>query len=81
MTRKYYSGIRRNNEAIYARSSVLLKSGPCRKDLPFVARVSGFWEEVEGNRGELRTVFKLRNVFMVGYHNVKILAHTRHVGY
>ena len=46
--RKYYIGIQRNDEVIYVRDSVLLKSGPRRKDLPFVARVSGFWEEAEG---------------------------------
>lgn len=54
VTRKYYSGIKRNNEVISVRDSVLLKSGPRRKDLPFIARVSGFWEEVEGpNAGEM----------------------------
>ena len=46
--RKYYIGIKRNDEVIYVRDSVLLKSGPRRKDLPFVARVSGFWEEDDG---------------------------------
>ena len=46
--RKYYIGIKRNDEIIYVRDSVLLKSGPRRKDLPFVARVSGFWEEEHG---------------------------------
>lgn len=46
--RKYYVGIKRNDEVIYVRDSVLLKSGPRRKDLPFVARVSGFWEEDDG---------------------------------
>ena len=48
--RKYYIGIKRNDEVIYVRDSVLLKSGPRRKDLPFVARVSGFWEENDGRR-------------------------------
>lgn len=54
VTRKYYGAINRNNEFIYVRDSVLLKSGPRRKDLPFVARISGFWEEVNGpNAGEM----------------------------
>lgn len=48
MIRRYYSSMRRNEEVINVRDAVLLKSGPRKKDLPFVARVSGIWEEDEG---------------------------------
>ena len=40
--------MRRNEEVINVRDAVLLKSGPRKKDLPFVARVSGIWEDDEG---------------------------------
>lgn len=46
--RHYYSGIQRGDEIINVRDSVLLKAGTRRKDQPFVARVSGLWEEHDG---------------------------------
>ena len=46
--RRYYSGVQRGDEIINVRDSVLLKSGTRKKDPPFVARVSGLWEEDEG---------------------------------
>ena len=48
MIRRYYSGVQRGDEIINVRDSVLLKSGTRKKDPPFVARVSGLWEEDEG---------------------------------
>ncbi|XP_031559111.1 uncharacterized protein LOC116295449 [Actinia tenebrosa] len=52
--RHYYSGIQRGDEIINVRDSVLLKAGTRRKDQPFVARVSGLWEEHDGpNAGEM----------------------------
>jgi len=52
--RRYYSGVQRGDEIINVRDSVLLKSGTRKKDPPFVARVSGLWEEDEGpNAGEM----------------------------
>ena len=48
MIRRYYSGVQRGDEIINVRDSVLLKSGTRKKDPPFVARVSGLWEEEEG---------------------------------
>ncbi|KAK3751850.1 hypothetical protein QZH41_009673 [Actinostola sp. cb2023] len=51
--RHYYSGIQRGDEIINVRDSVLLKAGT-RKDQPFIARVSGLWEEHDGpNAGEM----------------------------
>lgn len=49
MIRRYYSGVQRGDEIINVRDSVLLKSGTRKKDPPFVARVSGLWEEDEGS--------------------------------
>ena len=46
--RRYYPSMRRNEEVINVRDAVLLKSGPRKKDLPFVARVSAIWEDDEG---------------------------------
>eukprot|EP00794_Sanderia_malayensis_P017559 gene17559-19311_t len=43
--RRYYTCMRRNAEVINVRDAVLLKSGPRKKDLPFVARVAAIWEE------------------------------------
>lgn len=40
--------MRRNEEVINVRDAVLLKSGPRKKDLPFVARVAAIWEDDEG---------------------------------
>lgn len=52
--RRYYSGVQRGDEIINVRDSVLLKSGTRKKDPPFVARVSGLWEEDDGpNAGEM----------------------------
>jgi len=47
--RRYYPSMRRNEEVINVRDAVLLKSGPRKKDLPFVARVSAIWEDDEGH--------------------------------
>ena len=46
--RRYYPCMRRNEEVINVRDAVLLKSGPRKKDLPFVARVAAIWEQDEG---------------------------------
>ncbi len=49
--RRYYTSMRRNAEVINVRDAVLLKSGPRKKDLPFVARVASIWEEEDGESG------------------------------
>lgn len=58
--RHYYTGIQRGDEIINVRDSVLLKAGTRRKDQPFVARVSGLWEENDGrylNTENMTTIF------------------------
>lgn len=57
MIRRYYSGVQRGDEIINVRDSVLLKSGTRKKDPPFVARVSGLWEEDEGS--PLNSIFNI----------------------
>lgn len=45
--RKCFEGIRRDGDEIRVRDTVLLKSGPRKKSLPYVAKVSALWEEPE----------------------------------
>ncbi|MEQ2162674.1 Bromo adjacent y domain-containing 1 protein, partial [Goodea atripinnis] len=45
--RKCFEGIRRDGDVIRVRDTVLLKSGPRKKSLPYVAKVSALWEEPE----------------------------------
>uniref|UniRef100_A0A3P8QHA5 BAH domain-containing protein n=1 Tax=Astatotilapia calliptera TaxID=8154 RepID=A0A3P8QHA5_ASTCA len=49
--RKCFEGVHRDGELIRVRDTVLLKSGPRKKSLPYVAKVSALWEEPES--GEL----------------------------
>ena len=59
MIRRYYSGVQRGDEIINVRDSVLLKSGTRKKDPPFVARVSGLWEEDDG-KNKVKTLLFVR---------------------
>lgn len=49
--RKCFEGVQRDGELIRVRDTVLLKSGPRKKSLPYVAKISSLWEEPES--GEL----------------------------
>ncbi|XP_061651520.1 bromo adjacent homology domain-containing 1 protein [Phyllopteryx taeniolatus] len=49
--RKCFQGVQRDGELIRVRDTVLLKSGPRKKSLPYVAKISALWEEPE--TGEL----------------------------
>ncbi|XP_061157095.1 bromo adjacent homology domain-containing 1 protein [Syngnathus typhle] len=49
--KKCYQGVERDGELIQVRDTVLLKSGPRKKSLPYVAKISALWEEPE--TGEL----------------------------
>ncbi|XP_019618759.1 PREDICTED: uncharacterized protein LOC109465763 [Branchiostoma belcheri] len=42
-----YRGMCREDDLIQERDTVLLKSGPRKKDLPFVAKVTALWEDQE----------------------------------
>lgn len=50
MLRKCFEGIRRKGDLIRVRDTVLLKSGPRKKSLPYVAKVSALWEEPESGK-------------------------------
>uniref|UniRef100_A0A3Q3G679 Bromo adjacent homology domain containing 1 n=1 Tax=Labrus bergylta TaxID=56723 RepID=A0A3Q3G679_9LABR len=49
--RTCYEGVQRDGELICVRDAVLLKSGPRKKTLPYVAKISALWMEPE--TGEL----------------------------
>lgn len=49
--RQCYEGVERDREVIRVRDTVLLRSGPRKKSLPYVAKISSLW--VEPRTGEL----------------------------
>lgn len=49
--RKSYQAVERDGEIIRVRDTVLLKSGPRKKSMPYVAKISALWEDP--NTGEL----------------------------
>lgn len=56
MLRKSFEGIHRDDgDVIRVRDTVLLKSGPRKKTLPYVAKVSALWEEPESGRLVIQT--------------------------
>ncbi|KAM6973784.1 uncharacterized protein bahd1 [Aplochiton taeniatus] len=45
--RKCFEGVQRDEDVIWVRDTVLLRSGPRKKSLPYVAKISAFWEDTE----------------------------------
>lgn len=43
--RQCYEGVERDGEVIRVRDTVLLRSGPRKKSLPYVAKISCLWME------------------------------------
>ncbi|XP_035000196.1 bromo adjacent homology domain-containing 1 protein [Hippoglossus stenolepis] len=43
--RQCYEGVERDGEVIHIRDTVLLRSGPRKKTLPYVAKISALWED------------------------------------
>ncbi|KPP68196.1 bromo adjacent-like domain-containing 1 protein-like [Scleropages formosus] len=43
--RRCYDGVQRDGEVIRVRDTVLLRSGPRKKSLPYVAKISALWED------------------------------------
>ncbi|XP_067098174.1 bromo adjacent homology domain-containing 1 protein [Osmerus mordax] len=43
--RQCYEGVERDGEVIRIRDTVLLRSGPRKKSLPYVAKISALWED------------------------------------
>lgn len=62
--RRCYEGVQRDGEVIRVRDTVLLRSGPRKKSLPYVAKVSAFWEDPESGNPILKSQFSttLRNM-------------------
>ena len=50
MLRRCFEGVQRDGELIRVRDTVLLKSGPRKKSLPYVAKISALWEDPESGR-------------------------------
>lgn len=48
--RTCFKAVQRDGELIQVRDTVLLKSGPRKKSLPYVAKISALWEEPESGR-------------------------------
>ncbi len=48
--RRCYEGVQRDGEVIRVRDTVLLRSGPRKKSLPYVAKISAFWEDPESGK-------------------------------
>lgn len=53
--RKCFEGVQRDGDLIRVRDTVLLKSGPRKKTLPYVAKISALWEEPESGRKQTVT--------------------------
>ncbi|KAK6304116.1 hypothetical protein J4Q44_G00247020 [Coregonus suidteri] len=45
--RKCFEGVKRDGEVIRVRDTVLLRSGPRKKSLPYIAKISALWEDSE----------------------------------
>lgn len=58
MLRKSFEGIHRDGDVIRVRDTVLLKSGPRKKTLPYVAKVSALWEEPESGRLVIQNIWE-----------------------
>lgn len=59
--RQCYEGVERDGEVIRVRDTVLLRSGPRKKTLPYVAKISALWEDPRTGEGIIIHTFNLRN--------------------
>uniref|UniRef100_A0A3B4ZHN9 Bromo adjacent homology domain-containing 1 protein-like n=1 Tax=Stegastes partitus TaxID=144197 RepID=A0A3B4ZHN9_9TELE len=50
--RQCYEGVERDGEVIRVRDTVLLRSGPRKKSLPYVAKISALWEDPKTGEGD-----------------------------
>ena len=51
--RQCYEGVERDGEVIRIRDTVLLRSGPRKKSLPYVAKISALWEDPKTGEGRV----------------------------
>uniref|UniRef100_A0A3Q3J6Y7 BAH domain-containing protein n=1 Tax=Monopterus albus TaxID=43700 RepID=A0A3Q3J6Y7_MONAL len=70
--RKCFEGIQRDGELIRVRDNVLLKSGPRKKCLPYVAKISSLWEEPESGELMMSLFWYYRPEHTQGGHNPSI---------
>lgn len=49
--RQCYEGVERDGEVIRVRDTVLLRSGPRKKSLPYVAKISALWDDPKTGTG------------------------------
>lgn len=49
--RQCYEGVERDGEVIHVRDTVLLRSGPRKKTLPYVAKISALWDDPKTGEG------------------------------
>lgn len=63
--RQCYEGVERDGEVIHVRDTVLLRSGPRKKSLPYVAKISAFWEDPKtGDTEEERELMNKYTVYI-----------------
>lgn len=67
--RKCYKGVQRDEEVIRVRDTVLLRSGPRKKSLPYVAKISALWEEPESGEMMMSLFWYYRPEHTQGGHN------------
>ncbi|XP_046874318.1 bromo adjacent homology domain-containing 1 protein isoform X1 [Hypomesus transpacificus] len=67
--RKCFEGVQRDGEVIRVRDTVLLRSGPRNKSLPYVAKISALWEEPESGEMMMSLFWYYRPEHTQGGHN------------
>ncbi|KAJ8399485.1 hypothetical protein AAFF_G00411970 [Aldrovandia affinis] len=67
--RRCYEGVQRDGEVIRVRDTVLLRSGPRKKSLPYVAKISALWEDPETGEMMMSLFWYYRPEHTQGGHN------------
>lgn len=70
--RTCFEGVQRDGDVIRVRDTVLLKSGPRKKSLPYVAKVSALWEDPESGELMMSLFWYYRPEHTQGGHNPNI---------
>lgn len=61
--RQCYEGVERDGEVIRVRDTVLLRSGPRKKTLPYVAKISALWEDPRSGEEMIIKIVTLKRTF------------------
>ncbi|XP_029530767.1 bromo adjacent homology domain-containing 1 protein-like [Oncorhynchus nerka] len=67
--RKCFEGVTRDGEVIWVRDTVLLRSGPRKKYLPYIAKISALWEDSESEEMMMSLFWYYRPEHTQGGHN------------